>query len=387
MNGPSKIRLSIIGATGSVGTSVLKICRLFPDKFTVRSLCANQNIQQMGSLISEFNPEKVLMTDPVAARKLRSQTNGTCQIMGGQESLVELVTDPGIDQVIFASSGTKAIYALQQALIANKDVSLANKESVVVAGPWVMPLVRRKDQLRPLDSEHNAIWQCLRGESSENVKQILLTASGGPFRTMSISELENVTPRMAGKHPVWTMGQKITIDSATLMNKGIELIEAINLFDVHHSKVKAVVHPGSFVHGMVRFTDGTIKMTASYPDMSIPAATAMAFPQRLAMKNNSLPECDFNSLKLVFEDPDLQRFPCLALAIEAATQGGPFPALLVGADEIAVDSFVKGKISFMEIATIVRKVLEGYAGNSPSSLEESISILEWGRNRANMLCK
>lgn len=387
MTSPSITRLCLIGATGSVGSSVLKVCRHFPDKFSIHSLCAHKNIETMLPIITEFRPKKVLMTDYSAASELRSRIGDRCEVMAGLESLDELATESASDHIIFASSGTQAISALQKALMADKNISLANKESIVVAGPWVMPLVRRRDQLRPLDSEHNAIWQCLRGEETKTIKRILLTASGGPFKDMSLKELELVTPAMAGKHPVWKMGQKITIDSATLMNKGIELIEAMNLFELHHSKVKAVVHPGSLVHGMVEFTDLTVKLMASYPDMTLPAAAAMAFPERLDMSRISLPEFNLAPLNLRFEEPDLVRFPCLGLAMEVAAIGGPYPALLVGADEIAVESFIRGEISFMQIATVIRKVLESYSGKDPANLEESISILEWARNKARLVCK
>jgi 1-deoxy-D-xylulose-5-phosphate reductoisomerase len=340
----------------------------------------------MLSLIQEFQPQTVVMSDKSAVTELKKRTGiDKCTVRSGLSSLEELVTSDEVDQVVFASSGTDAIPALQKAIIANKDVSLANKESIVVAGPWVMPLVRRNDQLRPLDSEHNAIWHCLRGEQIKDVKRIYLTASGGPFRNMPREALEQVTVEMATRHPVWNMGKKISIDSATLMNKGIELIEAMNLFYLDPSQVKAVIHPSSFIHGMVEFKDNTVKMLASYPDMVLPAVTSMAFPNKLQMDNKLVPECDFGNLQLEFYSPDHDRFPCLALAMEAASKGGPYPSLLVSADEIAVESFLQKKISFMEIPLVISQVIDLWSGSAPASLDDCLQIMEWGRTNARSI--
>lgn len=383
MKNTERIRLSIIGATGSVGGSVLKVCQQFPDIFSVHSLCAYRNVDRMLSLIQEFKPRVVVMTDNSAASELKRRTGtGDFTIRDGILSLEELVTSDEVDQVIFASSGTDAIPALQKAIIADKDVSLANKESIVVAGPWVMPLIRRNDQLRPLDSEHNAIWHCLRGEKNKDVKRIYLTASGGPFRNLTREALEQVTVEMATRHPVWSMGKKISVDSATLMNKGIELIEAMRLFYLAPSQVKAVIHPASFIHGMVEFKDNTVKMLASYPDMVLPAVTAMAFPNKLEMDSRLVPECDFGDLQLQFYAPDVDRFPCLALAMDAASNGGPYPSLLVSADEVAVEAFIQKKISFLKIPLVIRQVMDSWSGSGPDSLDDSLQIMEWGRHNA-----
>jgi len=376
------INLSVIGATGSVGAAVLRICRLFPNKFHIHSLCAHKNVKKMQVISAEFHPEKVLMTEQTAAEELREIADGPFQILGGLDCLNDLVTDDKVDQVVFASSGTDAIPALQDALVADKDISLANKESIVVAGPWVMPLIGRNDQMRPLDSEHNAIWQCLKGEDPARVQKVYLTASGGPFRKLSLEELEQVTPAMAIQHPVWRMGSKISVDSSTLMNKGIELIEAMNLFGLSSSQVGALIHPGSFIHGMVEFTDLTFKMLASCPDMSLPAANAMAFPERLIINDGSFKRYAPAGGDLCFEIPDTTRFPCLKLAMEAASMGGPYPILLVGADEIAVESFLNGRIPFMQIAAVIREVMESWNGKSPNSLEDALHLLDWGRIQA-----
>ena len=379
--------IALIGATGSVGSSVLDICRAFPEKFKIIFLVAHRNALKMNDLIHEFHPIGAALTDREAASILRT-LQSEVSVYETDDDLEYIVTHPEIDHVVFASSGTAAIKALQKALLADKIVSLANKESIVVAAPWVMPLVRRTDQLRPLDSEHNAIWQCLQGEDKETVEEIYLTASGGPFRTYDQKALRHVTPEMALAHPVWDMGYKVSIDSATLMNKGIEIIEAMYLFDLEHTQVKAVICPGSIVHGIVRFTDGTLKMAASTPDMRLAAATALSYPGRLRL--SALPQImplSVHSLTVQFYPPDEKLFPCLALAKEAARKKGPYPSLLVGADEVAVDAFLRREISFTQISLVIEQVLSSYNDNAPQTLEESLIILERGRERARALIR
>lgn len=378
-------RLAIIGATGSVGKSVLDICRTYPEKFKVAFLVAHQNIKKMSSLINEFHPVGVALTDHEAARSLR-ELHPDLPIYESEEDLEYIVTHPDVDHVVFASSGTDAIRSLQKALDADKNVSLANKESIVVAAPWVMPLVKRRDQLRPLDSEHNAIWQCLIGENVRNVKEIFLTASGGPFRTYTREKLSYVTPEMALSHPVWNMGYKVTVDSATLMNKGIEIIEAMYLFNLDNTQVHAIICPGSIVHGIVHFSDGTVKMVASTPDMRMAAATALAYPERLPTMPLVAPLA-FAPLSISFYSPDESLFPSLALAKEVACKKGPFPAILVGADEIAVDAFMKKKINFTQIPVVIEKVLSSYNGKAPETLEESLQILQWGKVTAQSIVR
>jgi 1-deoxy-D-xylulose-5-phosphate reductoisomerase len=320
-------------------------------------------------------------------------------VLSGAQGLRELAQDPEVDHVVFASSGTAAIDALQCALRAGKEVSLANKESIVVAGAWVMPLLRERDQLRPLDSEHNAIWQCLHGEAARP-RRIYLTASGGPFRSWNFEDLKNVTPEMALKHPVWNMGAKITIDSATLMNKGIELIEAMVLFGLEPGQVEALISPGSFVHGLVEFEDGFVKMVAGEPDMRLPAASCLFWPERLPPRQDhrkdqpqgSLREevfrfrPNFSPRELSFDFADERRFPALRLAKEALTKGGPYPALLVGADEVAVDRFLKKAIPFTAIPEAVEETMASCSAPPPHSLEESLAVLEWGRERCASIC-
>jgi len=303
----------------------------------------------------------------------------------GPEGLDELARDPEVDHVVFASSGTAAIEALQAALKAGKEVSLANKESIVVAGTRVMPLVQWSEQLRPLDSEHNAIWQCLNGESCAKPRKIYLTASGGPFRDWSLEDMKSVTPEMALKHPVWNMGAKVTIDSSTLMNKGIEMIEAMFLFGLAPDRVEALISPGSFVHGLVEFEDGCVKMLAGEPDMRLPAASCLFWPERLP-PDVDFPRPNLYGRTITFEQVDEARFPALRIAKEAMAKGGAYPALLVGSDEVAVDRFMKKDIQFTSIPGVVEETLESYSGAAPRSLSEALEILEWGRRRCAAIC-
>ncbi|NLI96618.1 MAG: 1-deoxy-D-xylulose-5-phosphate reductoisomerase [Synergistaceae bacterium] len=381
-NGGLPRGIAVIGATGSVGTAVLDVCRAHPGCFPVIALAASSNVSRMAALAAEFKPPFLAMSDPAAARALTSHVPPATKVLSGPKALEDLVLMPETGHAVFASSGTAAISALMASLKSGKTVSLANKESLVIAGPWVMPLVREREQLRPLDSEHNAVWQCLAGERENTVTEIVLTASGGPFRDLDIPSLEKVTPAMALRHPVWKMGAKITIDSATLMNKGLEILEAMHLFGLPSGKVRAMVHPQSVVHGMVRFCDGSMKWLLSNPDMRIPAAVCLAFPDRVEIDEETARLSPLESLSLSFEEPDLGRFPCLALAIQAARSGGAAPAILVGADETAVSAFLQGKIPFLGIPRLIEAVLEDFDAQSPQSPEEAIAIMEWARRKA-----
>jgi len=374
--------IAVIGATGSVGTAVLDVCRAHPDRFPVVALAASRNVSRMAALAAEFKPPFLAMSDPGAARELALHVPATTKVLSGLESLEELVLLPETGHAVFASSGTSAIPALISSLKCGKTVSLANKESLVIAGPWVMPLVQGREQLRPLDSEHNAVWQCLEGERKGSVREIVLTASGGPFRKLDLPSLEKVTPAMALCHPIWNMGSKITIDSATLMNKGLEILEAMHLFGLPADRIRALVHPQSLVHGMVRFCDGSMKWLLSSPNMRIPAAVCLGYPERVELEGIPTDLAPLESLGFSFEEPDLRRFPCLALAIEAARSGGAAPAILVGADEIAVSAFLREKIPFLGIPRLIEEVLASFDETSPQSPEEAIAIMEWARRKA-----
>lgn len=379
-----RINVAVIGATGSVGSAVLDICRRFPERFRVVALSAAVNSKAMATLVQEFQPQLVSMAHPEATGKLRSLLGNRegVALVSGAEGLSEIVDLPILDHSVFAASGTGTLHALVRALERGLDVSLANKESLVVGGPWVMPKVRRENQLRPVDSEHSAVWECLRGENPAEVVRIGLTASGGPFRNFSAGAMESVTPRMALKHPVWSMGSKITIDSSTLMNKGLEILEAMHLFQIPMGKIEAVVHPGSLVHGYAVFRDGTLKMALGKPDMRIPAALALGFPERLPVFPPQWPPTVADSWALEFSKIDEIRFPCLRLARFAGEKLGPYPALLVGADEVAVDAFLKERICFTEIPVLIEEVMSSYSGMPPKTLDEAIALIQWGRDRA-----
>lgn len=379
MTGPGRKRIAVIGATGSVGSSVLDVCRAYPDALEVCALAARSSSEKLMALAAEFGVTMLCVHDappdfgPEGTRGLR-----------GPEGLIAVAEDPSVDHVVFASSGTAAIPALQAALRAGKEVSLANKESIVVAGPWVMPLVRTRDQLRPLDSEHNAVWQCLHGESAP-VRLVRLTASGGPFWTWTASELETVTPEMALRHPVWSMGAKITVDSATLMNKGIELIEAMMLFGLEPQQVDAVVSPGSFVHALAEFEDGSVKMLAGVPDMRLPVSSCLFWPER-RFPSGGLERPVLAPRTIAFEEPDTERFPALRLAREAMERRGPFPAVLVGADEVAVERFLSGRLGFTAIARAVEETMGACTLPVPQTLEDALSALDWARRHCAKVC-
>ena len=358
------INLGVIGATGSVGSSIMAVCEAWPEKIRVVSIAANRKSEKLLSLAEKFGVKKVYAYEE-----------------SGESGLEELATDDEITHVAFASSGTAAIKALCCALRSGKDVSLANKESIVVAGEWVMPLVKHPEQLRPLDSEHNAIWQCLHGERKEFVRKIYLTASGGPFRKFTQDELKAVTPEMALRHPVWDMGAKITIDSATLMNKGIELIEASILFGLSPAQVDALISPGSFVHGLVEFDDGSVKMLAAEPDMKLPAASCIFWPERF-FPCDSFSRPSYGVHSVMFEEIDTGRFPAVRIAREVMRKRGAYPAVLVGADESAVSMFLAGKIGFTDIASVVEEVLSSREWVKPTSVDEAVALVDEGRREA-----
>ena len=363
------INVGVIGATGSVGSSVMSVCAAWPDKIHVEALAANKRSEKLLSLAKKFNVKKIYPYEEY-----------------GGEGLEKIAEDENINHVVFTSSGTSAIKSLCSALKAGKNISLANKESIVVAGQWVMPLIKHSGQLRPLDSEHNAIWQCLHGEDKSFVKKIFLTASGGPFRNFSYDELKNVTPEMALKHPVWNMGAKITIDSATLMNKGIELIEAMVLFGLNENQVDALISPGSFVHGLVEFDDGSVKMLAAEPDMKLPAASCLFWPERF-FPCDEFKKPDYKAHEIKFYEPDEKKFPAVRIARDVMKKKGAYPAVLVGADEAAVDLFLKGRIKFTDIASIIEETLSAWNMPEAVNLDEMIYYVSEARRKAEELSK
>jgi len=370
-------RLAILGSTGSIGRQTLEVVRALPHRFRIVGLAAGQNMALLSRQIREFEPDFVYYQ----GKKARTQLPD-----GGYEplSLEEIASHPQVDIVIIATSGKSGLSPTLAALKAGKTVALANKESLVMAGEIITKEAKRnRAPILPIDSEHSAIWQCLRGET-QKATQLILTASGGPFFGYSPDQLERITPKQALKHPSWQMGKKVTIDSATLMNKGLEVIEAYWLFNIPFDNIKVLIQPQSIIHSMVEFADGSIKAQLSYPDMRLPIQYALSYPERLP--NPHLPRLDWSTInKLTFESPDFDTFPCLNLAIEAGKKGGTYPTVLCASDEISVELFLSQRIEFTDIACLVEQALEQHQSISHPTLEEIMAADIWARQKIQEL--
>jgi len=367
-------KIAVLGSTGSIGRQTLEVVRAFPDRFRVVGLAGGSNTELLAMQIKEFRPDMVYF-----------RGDGNIPGLSGVEyrllALEEIASHPGVDTVVIAIPGTAALMPLMAAARSGKDIALASKEALVSAGA-IVSREARKNQARilPVDSEHSAIWQCLAGEAGEP-SRLILTASGGPFLDYTSERLDKVTVENALKHPSWQMGPKVTIDSATLMNKGLEVIEAHYLFDIPFERIDILIHPQSIVHSMVEFGDGSLKAQLSYPDMRLPIQYALSYPERLA--NAGLRRLDADTMNnLTFERPVPGRFPCLELAIEVGKSGGTRPAVLCAADEIAVAEFLAGHIRFGSIESIVRGVLEEHRAVAKPSLEDIIEADTWARAAA-----
>ncbi len=359
-------RLAVLGSTGSIGRQTLDVVRALPDYFKVVALAAGRNTALLEEQVKEFKPEFVsYAASPEDKETANRLTTAGCKIL----SLEEIAVHPDADIVVVATSGTAGLGATLAAAKAGKTIALSNKESLVAAGEIITAEAEKNGaRILPVDSEHSAIWQCLNGEK-QPPRRIILTASGGPFQGYSEAQMAGITVEQALKHPSWQMGKKVTIDSATLMNKGLEVIEARWLFNMPVDDITVLVHPRSIVHSMVEFADGSVKAQLSYPDMRLPIQYALTYPDRLA--NPSLPSLDWTDFPdLTFEEPDFDKFPCLRLAVEAGREGGTFPAALCAADEAAVDLFLARRLKFTDIARLVGKALEKHHQISHPSLEE-----------------
>ena len=365
-------RLAVLGSTGSIGRQTLEVVRALPARLSIAGLAAGNNIKLLKSQIDEFEPEFVYYRN----EKLKPPGEGY-QLL----SMEEMASHPGVDTVVVATPGNSGLGPTLAAARAGKDIALANKESLVCAGQIITAEAKRnRARLMPVDSEHSAIWQCLEGETRPPAR-LILTASGGPFRNYSPAQLKKVTPEQALKHPSWRMGKKVTIDSATLMNKGLEVIEAHWLFGVPIDDIRILIHPQSIVHSIVEFIDSSAKAQLSYPDMRLPIQYALTHPQRLS--NPELPKLDWGLIgHLDFEEPDGDAFPCLGLAIEAGKKAGTYPAVLAAADEVAVELFLSRKIGFTDIPTIIERVLELHRPVAQPILEEITAADAWARERA-----
>jgi len=371
-------RVVVLGSTGSIGRATLDVVRtLGPERAQVVGLAARADAATMLAQVNEFQPRAVAMTDPGAAATVRAQRAGALQVISGPHALAEIAAMPDADLVVVGVVGIAGLVPTLTALRAGRDVALANKETLVAGGALVMDAVRRTGRrLRPLDSEHVAVAQCLRGESVEAVRRVLLTASGGAFLRRPLATLPDARPEEALVHPTWSMGRKITVDSATLMNKGLEVIEAHWLFGLDPARINVVIHPQSIVHALVEFADGSVKAQLAPPDMRLVIAYALTEPDRLP---NSGPRVEWDGLALTFERPEDERFPCLAYAYEALVAGGTMPAVLNAANETAVQLFLDGRIRFSDIAASVRGVLDAHRVVPASSLEEILAADAWAR--------
>ena len=375
-------RLAVLGSTGSIGVQALDVVARSPGRFEVVALAASRNVERILEQARRFRPRRLAMSDPAAARALRDRLGpGGPEVLEGDEGVAALAADEGVDFVLASIAGGAGLRSTAAAVDAGKTVGLANKESMVLAGELLLARARATGaRILPVDSEHSAIFQALAGHERSHVRRLLLTASGGPLRTMPAGELAEVTPARALKHPNWSMGDKITIDSATLMNKGLEVIEARWLFDVPPSRIDIVVHPESIVHSMVEYIDGSVVAQLGISDMRGPISYAMAWPERIALE---LPPLDLTRLgRLTFEPPDPSRFPAFTLAYRALELGGSAPAVLSGADEAAVAAFLAGRIPFPRIASLCAEVLDEHVPEPLRSVEQAIAASEQGRREA-----
>jgi len=360
-------RLAILGSTGSIGTQTLDIVSRYPDLFTVEALTAGNNIDLLIMQAKLFRPRQVVIANETHYLKLRKELAGLdIEVLAGEGASEAVVTGSTVDTVVAAMVGFAGLGPTAAAVAAGKEVALANKETLVVAGEMITGYAARSgSRLIPIDSEHSAIMQCLTGEPAGSVEKIILTGSGGPFRTTPAEELPSVTPEMALRHPNWTMGAKITIDSATLMNKGLEVIEAHWLFGIPADKIEVLIHPQSVIHSMVQFKDGSVKAQLGIPDMRLPIIYALTFPDRVI---TDIPRPELADIaSLTFGRPDIERFRNLALARDAIARGGNIPCALNAANEVAVASFLNHKIRFTDIAATVEYVIENTEFNKEAS--------------------
>jgi len=364
-------RLAVLGSTGSIGQQTLQVVRALPTRFRIVGLAAGKNIDLLKRQINEFKPKFVYHQD-----RKTSLANAECEFL----SLEDIARHPEMDTVVIATSGKAGLSPTLAAVKAGKNIALANKESLVMAGEIITSEAELNGaQILPIDSEHSAIWQCLNGET-QKAARLILTASGGPFLHYSSARLNGVTVEQALRHPSWLMGKKVTIDSATLMNKGLEVIEAHWLFKMPFENIEVLIHPQSIIHSMVEFIDGSIKAQLSCPDMRLPIQYALSYPERLP--NPELPRINWSDISsLTFESPDFDTFPCLKLAIEAGEKGGTYPTVLCAADEVAVELFLSQRIKFTDIANLVEQALTQHQVIAHPTLEEITGADAWAREK------
>jgi 1-deoxy-D-xylulose-5-phosphate reductoisomerase len=366
-----KKNIAILGSTGSIGRSTLEVVRNLPDRFRVTYLTAHRNINLLREQIALFHPRGVVVLDEQNAVTLRQELDGATRVLSGEEALEMVVRQDDVDIVLSSLVGIAGLKPTLSAIEAGKDIALANKETLVVGGEIIMRRVRETGvQLIPVDSEHSAILQCLQGEDRSSIARLLLTASGGPFLHLDRGRFGAITKAQALNHPTWRMGNKITIDSATLMNKGLEVIEAFWLFGLGGEKIEVVIHPQSIIHSMVEFVDGSIKAQLGVPDMKIPIQYALTFPER---PESNYRRVDFRTLReMTFFAPDLEKFRCLALAYRALTMGGTAPTVLNAANEVAVELFLNERLPFNAIPVLIEEALANHTPTYNVTLNDLI---------------
>ena len=368
-------KIGILGSTGSVGTQCLDLIRDYPNEFKVEFLVAHSNVEKIITQAKDFNPKYVCLFDETKYEELKNELSDI-QILIGNDEIHSLCKNQDLDIILNAVSGYKGLSLSYEILKSGIDLALSNKESIVQAGNILMNLAKENNaNIFPVDSEHSAIWQCLIGEKNSQIKRIILTGSGGPFRTLDLDEFQNITKDQALNHPNWDMGPKITIDSATMMNKGFELIEAFWLFGVSYDNIDVVIHPQSIIHSMIEYVDGSIKAQLSEPTMRTPIQFALSYPDRLIVNQNNF---DFiKNNQFTFEDVDYQKFPCLKLAYESGIKGGTCTTVLNVANDLAVDMFLNNKINFTEINNIIDICLNKHDNISNPDLDNIYGTMRW----------
>lgn len=375
----------ILGSTGSIGTNTLDIVQRFPEEFRVVGLTAGGNIEKLEEQIRAFTPEAVAVSNEAAARTLRTRCAGVpVDILSGEDGIAQVAAMPGAELVISAIVGAAGLVPTLAAIRSGKHIALANKEPMVMAGKLMREEARKHGvRIFPVDSEHSAIFQSLEGHRIEDVRRLILTASGGALWTLTKEQLQDVTPERALRHPNWKMGSKITIDSATLMNKGLEVVEARWLFDIPESRIDVLVHRESIVHSLVEYEDRSMIAQLGLPDMRTPISYAMRYPERMPL---DLPSLDLTEIgTLTFCKPDHDRFPCLRLGYESLRIGGSMPAAMNAANEVAVDAFLNGGIRFVDIADVIRQTMDAHAHRDVECLDDALEADRWAREKAASL--
>ena len=371
-------KLVVLGSTGSIGTQTLDVVRANPDRFHISVLVANRSDELLEKQIKEFQPELAVLSDEAAAKRLKERFAGKTRIEGGRQAVIDAAVYPEADIIVTSLMGFAGLEPTMAALEAGKDIALANKETLVVAGELVMAKAKEKGcAILPVDSEHCALFQCLQGQDRAALEKLIITASGGPFRGKKADQLQNVTIKDVLAHPTWNMGQKITVDSASLINKGLEVIEARWLYDVDFDRIQVVVHPQSIIHSMVQYQDGTVMAQLGCTDMRLPIQYALTYPERVV---SSFPRVDFYELaKLTFEKPDMDTFRGLKLAFEAGRTGGTMPCIMNAANEVAVEAFLRGESGFLRIYELIEAAMNAGEVVYRPSLEQLLEADRWAR--------